>query len=425
MAGNLGAHPQPLLPLTLNELNGSLRVGYITDLGNGHLLLAALWVDRQTYPGQPLFNDETEGCLPMEVVLADSHDLGHTWSDWRVVPVPPDVGPPSLTNPVLVLPSGRLALSIETNKTYLDRGQWLQRVVYLYSEDKGQTWGDPVTTCQDPTGRIFNWDQRAGVCPDGRVVTFTWTYDRQTTQYLNIQRHLSADGGATWSAPDDLGFPDQAAHPAILPDGHVVLAWVDRFQSHSIRARLAPAADAPFTADTEVELYRQTAASSQTAAGQGDTGDLLAEMGLWSFGSALCRGPARRRRHGRLLRWRRRLHGSVLGSFVSIKEDASRCSNHPTRAPIYSTSTPTSTIPTSWAAPAIQWWRRRIWTASLPRACNALRCTARRRYAWPRAWPCWQDATPATSKCGPTIRSSIRGCRRWPTPWERPDTDRC
>ncbi len=266
----------------LNGLNGSLRVGYITDIGNGHLLLAALWVDRQTYPRQPLFNEETEGCLPMAIVLADSRDLGRTWSGWRVVPVPADVGPPSLTNPVLALPSGRLALSIETNKTYWDRGPWRQRVVYLYSGDQGQTWSDPVTTCQDPTGRLFNWDQRAGVCPDGRVVTFTWTYDRQTTQYLNIQRHLSADEGATWSAADDLGFADQAAHPAMLPDGRVVLAWVDRFQSRSIRARLAPAATAPFDAATEVELYRQTAQSPQTAAG--DTGDLLTEMSLWNFG---------------------------------------------------------------------------------------------------------------------------------------------
>ena len=64
----------------------------------------------------------------------------------------------------------------------------------------------------------------------------------------------------------------------------MVLAWVDRFQSHSIRARLASAADAPFDAATEVELYCQTTDSPQSAAGQGDTGDLLAEMGLWSFG---------------------------------------------------------------------------------------------------------------------------------------------
>ena len=42
-----------------------------------------MWVDRQTFPGQPLFNEETEGCLPMEIVLADSHDLRRTWSGWR------------------------------------------------------------------------------------------------------------------------------------------------------------------------------------------------------------------------------------------------------------------------------------------------------------------------------------------------------
>ena len=281
--GRTWGAPQAPFATTLNGVAGSLRVGYITDLGDGHLLLVALWVDRQTHPGRPLFNEVTEGCLPMAIVLADCRDLGRTWSSWRTVPMPADIGPPSLTNPVLALPSGRLALSVESNKTYLDEGSWMQRVVYLYSDDKGQTWSQPVTTCQDPTGRIFNWDQRAGVAPDGRLATFTWTYDRQTTRYLNIQRRLSPDEGTTWSAPDDLGFADQAAHPAIFPDGRTVLAWVDRFQSRSIRARLAPAIDAPFAAQTEVELYCQQT-TPQSVEGQGDTGDLLAEMGLWNFG---------------------------------------------------------------------------------------------------------------------------------------------
>ena len=194
------------------------------------------------------------------------------------------MGPPSLTNPVLVLPSGRLALSIESNKTYRDRGPWLQRVVYLYSDDRGKTWGAALTTCQDPSGRIFNWDQRAEVFPDGRVATFTWTYDSQAARYLNIRRRLSADEGATWTEPEDLGFADQAARPAVFPDGRVVLAWVDRYQSRSIRARLAVAADAPFAAATEVELYRHAANGCGGASGPEDTGDLLAEMGLWSFG---------------------------------------------------------------------------------------------------------------------------------------------
>ena len=282
--GRSWSAPETPFATGLNGMHGSLRTGYVTDLGDGHLLLVALWVDRQTYPGMPLFNDETEGCLPLEVVVADSRDLGRTRSGWRAVPVPADVGPPSLTNPVLALPGGRLALSIESNKTYWDRGPWLQRVVYMYSDDKGMTWGEPVTTCQDPTGRIFNWDQRAEVFPDGRLATFTWTYDSRAARYLNIRRRISADEGATWTAPEDLGFADQAARPAVFADGRVVLAWVDRYQSRSIRARLAAAADAPFAAATEVEIYRHAADASGSAAAPGDTGDLLAEMGLWSFG---------------------------------------------------------------------------------------------------------------------------------------------
>ena len=91
-----------------------------------------------------------------------------------------------------------------------------------------------------PVPKLSTWDQRAGVAPDGRLAVFIWTYDSETQTYLNIHRRLSADGGQSWSPAEDLGITDQPAHPAILPDGRVVLAWVDRFKSRSIRARLAP-----------------------------------------------------------------------------------------------------------------------------------------------------------------------------------------
>lgn len=282
--GRSWSDPASPFASVIDGVSGSLKIAYITALDGNHLLAAAMWVDRQSYPGKPLFNAATEGCLPMKILLADSYDQGRNWSPWRILPVPDDLGPPSLTNPVLCLPSGRLALSIETNKNYEDTGKWFQRVVYIYSDDGGQTWSAPVTTCQDPTARIFNWDQRAAVCPDGRVVTFTWTYDRETTRYKNIQRRFSSDEGATWSEPEDLGFADQPSHPAILPDGRMVLAWVDRFRSRSIRARLAPAVDAAFLPETEVELYRLESDAPKGDGGAEDTGDMLAEMGVWSFG---------------------------------------------------------------------------------------------------------------------------------------------
>lgn len=269
---------------TLGGKRGSLKLVYVTPIADEHLIAAAMWVDREAYPRKPLFNAETEGCLPITILLADSHDLGNTWTAWRVLSLPDEIGPPSLTSPILKLPSGKLAVSIETNKNYEDRSSWLQRVVYAYSSDLGNTWSSPVTVSQDPSGRIFNWDQRAGLAPDGRLVTFTWTYDQETTRYLNVHRRLSSDEGQTWTRPEDLNFADQPSHPAVLADGRVVLGWVDRFQTRSIRARLAEAVDAPFEPETELVLYQHQTPPSEADAEYTDTGDLLSEMGVWNFG---------------------------------------------------------------------------------------------------------------------------------------------
>jgi hypothetical protein len=271
---------RPFAAATVGGASGTLKLCYLTPLAPDRLLAAAMWVDRTSYPGQPLFNAATEGCLPMAIVLAESTDQGQSWSAWRQAPMPEEIGPPSLTNPVMRLADGSLAMSIETNKHYHEPSPWRQRVVFFHSHDEGQVWHGPVIVGYVPTGRIFNWDQRCAVTPDGRVGAFAWTYDTQTTRYLNIRRRMSSDHGRSWSPPQDLGFADQAAHPAVLPDGGVVLAWVDRFGTHSIRARMAPDMAAPFDPAGEVVLYTHGEAAEQGD----DTGALLAEMGLWSFG---------------------------------------------------------------------------------------------------------------------------------------------
>ena len=275
---------QPWTPFEhpmIDGARGSLRVCYLTELTPGHLLAASMWIDRTTYPGKTLFNEETEGCLPMSILLADSYDNATSWGQWRLVPMPEEIGPASLTNPILKLADGSLALSIETNKHYHDASPWMQKVVFFHSSDQGQTWGEPVVAGEDPTGRIFNWDLRCGVAPDGQVVTFAWTYDSAAARYLNIHRRISLDHGHTWRDAESLDIADQAARPAMLADGRVVLAFVDRFDSHTIRARLATRPDAPFDPASEVLIYRH----NSTAPMQDDsTGELLLEMNLWTFG---------------------------------------------------------------------------------------------------------------------------------------------
>jgi hypothetical protein len=282
---DLGAHwsaPQSPFSTTVLGRRGSLKVIYPTLLSNGRLLGASLWVDRAAHPGRPLFNEATQGCLPMRIVLAESADLGRSWSAWRVVDTPEDIGPPSLTNPILDFPSGRLALSIESNKHYHDCSPWLQKVVYLYSSDLGQSWGSPTLICGDDTGRLMHWDQRAAVVPDGLLVTFTWTYDTRAGIYRNIERRLSRNEGRSWSTPEDLGFPDQPSHPAVFPDGRVVLAWVDRYKTQSIRARLSASPQAPFEQASEVVLHD---ASRRRMAGTfSGVGQAIEEMFVWNYG---------------------------------------------------------------------------------------------------------------------------------------------
>ncbi len=267
----------------INGAHGSLKICYLTELEPGHVLAAGMWVDRETYPGRPLFNAQTEGCLPMFILLSDSYDGGTTWQPWRVVDLPAEIGPASLTNPIIKLAGGTLAMSIENNKQYLDSSPWQQRVVLFRSSDGGASWGEPLVSGHDPAGETFFWDQRIGVARDGRVAVFEWTYNRLTNSYHNINRAISADGGHSWSAFEDLGITDQPGHPAVLADGRLVLPWVDRFKSRSIRVGLAAGIDAQFDPACELVLY-QFEQAGDTDSGSDNTGALLAEMGVWTFG---------------------------------------------------------------------------------------------------------------------------------------------
>ncbi|MBS1824770.1 MAG: exo-alpha-sialidase [Acidobacteria bacterium] len=277
--GRTWSEPAAPFETTFEGVRGSLQVVYLTVIDKGHLMACALWVDRDAFPGAPLFHAETEGCLPMKILIADSFDNAASFSTWREVAVTADIGPPSLTSPIIRMIDGRLIISIETNKPYLDRSTWLQRVVHCESTDDGQTWTLPRTVIADPTGAIFHWDQRLAVDNNNTLAAFSWTYDKAANKYLPIRRHISRDAGHTWTT-DTLDFSDQPSHPAVFPDGRSVLAWVDRYGARSIKARQAPTLDGHFAPATEVTLYEAAKEARKT----GNTAQMLTDMGLWTFG---------------------------------------------------------------------------------------------------------------------------------------------
>ena len=123
---------------------------------------------------------------------------------------------------------------------------------------------------------------------------------------MNIHRRVSSDGGHTWSAPEDIGVTDQAAHPAVLPDGRTVLAWVDRFQSQSIKARRGAFHRRPIRSGIRGDPVYPPGACRRDPKGRPGI------LGV-DFRAALRGIPDRRHRPGRLLRRFRACHGYPLG----------------------------------------------------------------------------------------------------------------
>ena len=190
-----------------------------------------------------------------------------------------DVGPASLTNPLLRFPGGRLAISIETNKHYLDSSAWYQRVVYVDSDDSGDSWSLPRTTCQDPSGTLFYWDQRAAISKDGILGTFSWTYHKKENRYLNVSRRLSSDEGRTWTGPKTLASPISPLTPRSSTMARSCLHG-SIAMGRSRSGRVSPRIDAPFDAETEVVIYEAARPANAT----GTTGEMLSDMARWSFG---------------------------------------------------------------------------------------------------------------------------------------------
>ncbi|MCA9109939.1 MAG: exo-alpha-sialidase [Planctomycetaceae bacterium] len=208
---------------------GSLSSGELVELAPGHLLLYATWFDRSD-PDRPLFDPETEGILRSKQLIAESHDNGETWSEWRVLPWS-DLKGCSSTGPILQWSDGRIALAFESYKEFDDpspasHGAWI-----ILSSDEGKTFGPPVSVAQHPEHRVYYWDQRLcrGSGKDDAIALF-WTHDLKAQKDLPVHfRHFSlSDQPGAPQTITDTGIPGQIAAPCLLVDGRLLAFVVDR-----------------------------------------------------------------------------------------------------------------------------------------------------------------------------------------------------
>ncbi len=275
---------KPVAPFTPPEVDGKpglFRIAGLCDLGEGKLFAAINWADYSD-PELAYFNEDTEGLLDTRIFVSESEDHGESWSALRLVNTTPFNVPTPMTGPPLRLPSGDLVCPYELNKDYEDQKPWHHLSVLQFSEDKGKSWTRLSVPIEDPDNQIFYWDQRLSFLPDGRLFDVFWTFDRKTSDYLNIHATFSADEGRTWTPLLDTKVPGQPGPVFGLSNKSLAMPVVDRSGAPKITLRQSD--DGGITWPEEKTLVIYEAKTSSQTVEKSSMQDAWAEMYDFSVG---------------------------------------------------------------------------------------------------------------------------------------------
>ena len=258
----------------------SYRGGQLTKLSNGSLFLLTSRWDRSD-PDKPLYNPETEGYLPVEMLYFRSEDNGHNWSGPHLVTRAGEIIGNN-SGPVLELSDGRLLLPFETWKAYDDPAPAKQRAMALFSEDGGKTWGNPTVVADGTAEQIIYWDMRIIPLGGDRLFSVFWTHDMKTDKDLQIHRSISEDGGKTWSKPVPTGIEGQVSQPVHLGAGRILLLYNLRYAERpGIMAVLSEDEGRTWDLAHQITVWD---AAGQTNVGTATRDRAVADMSTFAFG---------------------------------------------------------------------------------------------------------------------------------------------
>ncbi len=232
-------------------------------------------------PEAAICNEATGGILPMDVLVARSHDEGHTWSDLTPLATPLP-GPFEAQAPVCVLADGPWIVPMSTWRAWDGSHPNGDKAIALISEDKGDTWGGPVTVMLDPDEKLVFWEMRLCELEPGRVLALAWAHDKTRALDIENQYAISEDGGRSFLPFSPAGIPGQSICPLYLGDGRVLITYNHRYGEPGVRARVARVEPAGLVTEAELVLWG-VGAEGSGAAREHDK-SMVREMSSFKFG---------------------------------------------------------------------------------------------------------------------------------------------
>ena len=130
---------------------------FISRMSDGTLAACPFRADRSD-PEQPFFS-EAGGLIANGPLLFTSHDDGRSWSGPTVMRLP-DARLATPSQSIIELHDGSWMATFDEWAAFGDPGPYQPRMIGLFSEDRGRTWGDATVVADGSTeGRGF-WHGR-------------------------------------------------------------------------------------------------------------------------------------------------------------------------------------------------------------------------------------------------------------------------
>lgn len=259
------------------DVPGEIRAAELAERVDGVLLAALTWIDRSRGE-RTLYDRASDMIRPSRLLLSQSTDGGATWSLPRVLPTGA-ARCPVLAGPVVHVPGRGWLITFERQEPEFEGGPSVHAARALFGHD-GRRFDTDLTVARHPDDRVFYYDQRQTVSPDGRPVAAFWSYDREAERDLDIHLAWGSPDSLTWNTPRPTGITGQIGQPIALPDDRLLLFYVRRHPPCGMR--LIAAEDGGHHWDHAGELIVHGHAPDEAA---DDTYDGLWDaMPRWTFG---------------------------------------------------------------------------------------------------------------------------------------------
>jgi hypothetical protein len=188
------------------------------------------------HENEEVFNSETFGQLPMQVLLLRSGDDGHTWQGPTIVS-PPLPGPFEVCHAVVELADGQWLWPTSTLRKWDGEAPNGVRAMALVSHDKGQSWPESIDILDAYAEGIMHMESSLVQLSDARLLSVSWTFDFESGKSRPLQYAVS-DQEQAFSPAKPTGISGETSKLLCL-DGDRIFCVCRRYDQPGLWANLA------------------------------------------------------------------------------------------------------------------------------------------------------------------------------------------